>query len=269
MVKGETVSENAKMQSDSLTNKLALVTGGGTGIGRQFAETLAAMGAEVVICGRRREPLEEAARAIGDAGHLARPIVADVTDESDCRRLATELPGLDILVNNAGGGRLGPWQDVSPEEWRGVFALNLDAPFRLAQLFVPAMVDRGWGRVVNVSSVYGMVVGNPYFYPDFDWDSPAYVTSKHALIGLTKYVAVRTGGTGVTVNVISPGMFPDTEANRDRSSTESRRRLEMFTPVGRTGVVEDLSSALAFLVAPESGFVTGQNIVVDGGWTIW
>ncbi|HUB69996.1 MAG TPA: SDR family oxidoreductase [Acidimicrobiales bacterium] len=253
----------------SLSGRLALVTGGGTGIGRQFAETLAGLGAEVVVCGRRREPLEETARELSDAGHQARAMAADITEEADCRRLATELPNLDILVNNAGGGRLGPWQDVTPEEWRAVFALNLDAPFRLSQLFVPSMVQRGWGRVVNVASVYGMLVGNPFFYPDFDWDSPAYVTSKHGLIGLTKYLAVRTGGTGVTVNVISPGMFPDTEANRDRSSAESRRRLSTFTPVGCTGNVEDLSSALAFLVAPESGFVTGHNVVVDGGWSLW
>jgi NAD(P)-dependent dehydrogenase (short-subunit alcohol dehydrogenase family) len=264
------VSEEAKIRGgETLSGKIALVTGGGTGIGRQFAETLATMGAEVVICGPRREPLEETASAIREAGHLGRFMPADVTNESDCQRLATELPGLDILVNNAAEGRIGPWQDVSLEEWRAVMALNLDAPFRLAQLFVPSMVDRGWGRVVNVASVYGIVVGNPYFYSDFDWDSPAYVTSKHGLIGLTKYLAVRTGGTGVTVNAISPGMFPDTQANRDRSSTESRRRMSMFTPLGRTGNVEDLSSALAFVVAPESGFVTGHNVVVDGGWTAW
>jgi gluconate 5-dehydrogenase len=131
------------------------------------------------------------------------------------------------------------------------------------------MIERGWGRVINISSVYGMVIGNPYFYPDFDWDSPAYVTSKHALIGLSKYLAVRTADTGVTVNTISPGMFPYTEANIDRISAESMRRLRAFTPANRPGDVKDLASALLFLASPDSSFVTGQNVVVDGGWTLW
>jgi NAD(P)-dependent dehydrogenase (short-subunit alcohol dehydrogenase family) len=95
------------------------------------------------------------------------------------------------------------------------------------------------------------------------------VTSKHAVIGLSKYLAGRTARTGVTVNTISPGMFPDTEANRVHSSDESRRRVCAFTPMGRTGDVADLSSALMFLVSPDSSFVTGQNVIVDGGWTLW
>jgi len=139
----------------------------------------------------------------------------------------------------------------------------------LAQLLVPGMIERGWGRVINISSVYGLVTGNPFFYSDFDWDSPAYVTSKHALIGLSKYLAVRTGDTGVTVNTISPGMFPFTEANAARISAESMRRLREFTPARRPGDVQDLASALLFLASPDSSFVTGQNIVVDGGWTLW
>jgi NAD(P)-dependent dehydrogenase (short-subunit alcohol dehydrogenase family) len=139
----------------------------------------------------------------------------------------------------------------------------------LAQLLVPGMIERGWGRVINISSVYGLVTGNPFFYPDFDWDSPAYVTSKHALIGLSKYLAVRTGDTGVTVNTISPGMFPFTEANAARISAESVRRLREFTPARRPGDVQDLASALLFLASPDSSFVTGQNIVIDGVRTLW
>jgi NAD(P)-dependent dehydrogenase (short-subunit alcohol dehydrogenase family) len=265
--------------SDLLSGRRALVTGGGTGIGLQFAETLAGLGASVVICGRRAEPLESAASAIATRSIGARsigggtepvvPIPADVTSEEDRQRLVRRAGEIDILVNNAGYARLGPWETVPVGEWREVMNVNVEAPFCLAQLLVPSMIERGWGRVVNVASVYGMVAGNPYFYPDFDWDAASYVTSKHALIGLTKYLAIRTGGTGVTVNALSPGMFPDTEANRDMCSAESRRRLGMFTPERRTGDVEDLSSALTFLISPASGFVTGQNIVVDGGWTIW
>jgi NAD(P)-dependent dehydrogenase (short-subunit alcohol dehydrogenase family) len=252
-----------------LSGKRALVTGGGTGIGLQFAGTLASLGASVVICGRRAQPLESAAQSIVVGTEPVMAISADVTSDEDRQRLVRQAGAIDILVNNAGYARLGPWESVPVSEWREVMNVNIEAPFCLAQLLVPSMIERGWGRVVNVSSVYGMVAGNPYFYPDFDWDAASYVTSKHGLIGLTKYLAVRTGGTGVTVNALSPGMFPDTEANRDMCSEESRRRLRAFTPEGRTGDVEDLSSALTFLVSPASGFVTGQNIVVDGGWTIW
>jgi NAD(P)-dependent dehydrogenase (short-subunit alcohol dehydrogenase family) len=255
--------------SDILSGKRALVTGGGTGIGFQFAETLARLGASIVICGRRAQPLENAAGSISATTPAVTAIPADVTSDEDRRRLVRQAGDIDILVNNAGYARLGPWETVPVAEWREVMDVNVEAPFCLAQLLVPSMVERGWGRVVNVASVYGMLAGNRYFYPDFDWDAASYVTSKHALIGLTKYLAVRTGGTGVTVNALSPGMFPDTEANRDMCSDESRRRLRMFTPEGRTGDVEDLSSALTFLVSPASGFVTGQNVVVDGGWTIW
>ena len=254
--------------SQILSGRRALVTGGGTGIGLQFAETLARLGASVVICGRRAQPLESAAASIAETEPVV-PIPADVASDDDRQRLVRQAGEIDILVNNAGYARLGPWETVPVAEWREVMNVNVEAPFCLAQLLVPSMIERGWGRVVNVASVYGMLAGNPYFYPDFDWDAASYVTSKHALIGLTKYLAVRTGGTGVTVNALSPGMFPDTEANRDMCSTESRRRLGLFTPEGRTGDVEDLSSALTFLVSPASGFVTGQNIVVDGGWTIW
>jgi NAD(P)-dependent dehydrogenase (short-subunit alcohol dehydrogenase family) len=253
----------------ALSGRHALVTGGATGIGRQFAESLAQSGASVVICGRRLAPLEDTAQSIRSAGGIVGVIGADVTCEDDVLRLASEAGPVDILVNNAGYGRQGSWTKVTRDDWREVMAVNVEAPFRLAQVFVPPMIKRGWGRVVNVSSVYGLVVGNPYFYPDFDWDAAPYVTSKHALIGLSKYLAARTGGSGVTVNTISPGMFPDTEANRDHISAESRRRLSEFTPVGRVGEVSDLSSALLYLVSPDSSFVTGQNIVVDGGWTIW
>lgn len=191
-----------------------LITGGGTGIGRQFTESLAGAGAHVVICGRRAEPLAQAVAEITAAGGAATAVTADVSSEDDRRRLAAAAGPVDVLVNN-------------------------------------------------------LVTGNPFFYPDFDWDSPAYVTSKHALIGLSKYLAVRTGDTGVTVNTISPGMFPFTEANAARISAESMRRLREFTPARRPGDIEDLASALLFLASPDSSFVTGQNIVVDGGWTLW
>src|SRR5487761_1845807 len=243
-----------------LSGRRALVTGGGTGIGRQLAQTLALAGADVVICGRRSGPLEEAAAEIAALGGAVTAVEADVTSEDDLRRLAA-TGSVDILVNNAGGGRIEPWTEVTMAGWHDVLAVNLDAPFRLSQLLVPPMVERGWGRVVNIASVYGMVTGNPHMYPRLEWDNCAYVTSKHALLGLSKYLAVRTGATGVTVNAISPGMFPFTEATQEHSTEEALRRLRQFTPEGMTGEVRELASALLFLVSPDSTFVTGQNIV--------
>jgi gluconate 5-dehydrogenase len=254
--------------SSLLLGKRALVTGGGTGIGRAFADALSEHGAELVICGRRAGPLEKVAGELRSRGRAVTPVPCDVTHEDDLQSLLAAAGKIDILVNNAGYGLQAPWLEVSLNEWREVMAVNVEAPLRLAQLLVPGMIERHWGRVVNISSVYGMVVGNPYFY-DFDWDAASYVTSKHALIGLSKYLAVRTGGTGVTVNTLSPGMFPYTEANIDFVTPEGIERTSTFTPMKRVGDVRDLRSALLFLVSPESSFVTGQNIVVDGGWTIW
>ena len=254
--------------SSLLLGRRALVTGGGTGIGRAFTEALSEHGAELVICGRRAAPLEAVAAELRSRGRVVTSVPCDVTSEEGRKSLMTAAGEIDILVNNAGYGLQAPWTEVTLSDWRQVMAVNIEAPLRLSQIFVPAMIERHWGRVVNISSVYGMVVGNPYFY-DFDWDAASYVTSKHALIGLSKYLAVRTGGTGVTVNTLSPGMFPYTEANIDFVTPEGIERTSSFTPMKRVGDVKDLRSALLFLVSPESSFVTGQNVVVDGGWTIW
>lgn len=120
---------------------------------RQFTESLVAAGAHVVICGRRAEPLEQAAAEITAAGGAASAVVADVSREEDLQRLAKTAGPADVLVNNAGYGKRGPWTEVTPSEWREVMAVNVDAPFRLAQLLVSGMIERCWGRVVNISSV--------------------------------------------------------------------------------------------------------------------
>jgi NAD(P)-dependent dehydrogenase (short-subunit alcohol dehydrogenase family) len=255
-------------QQQLLDGKKAGVTGGGTGIGRALAEALSEHGAEVVICGRRAATLENMAAELRSLGRTVTSVRCDVTDEDDLQSLVAASGPIDILVNNAGYGLQAPWTEVSLSEWRQVMSVNVEAPFRLAQLFVPGMIDRHWGRVVNIASVYGVVAGNPDLY-DFDWDACSYVTSKHALVGLSKYLAVRTGGTGVTVNALSPGMFPYTEANIDLVKADGIERTSRWTPVKRVGDVNDLRSAILFLVSPGSSFVTGQNIVVDGGWTIW
>jgi gluconate 5-dehydrogenase len=251
-----------------LSGKHALVTGGGTGLGRQMAEALAEAGARVTICGRRAEPLKIAAAALVAAGRDAKWAVADVTNDADRRRLFAEVKGVDILVNNAALGERKPWLTVSIDEWRAILTLNLEAPFALSQVFVPPMIERKWGRVINISSIYGLIVGDPSLYGEWGIDLASYVASKHGLIGLTKHLAVVLGGTGVTVNALCPGMFPNTEQNASKSGGLAPG-LAARTPVKRVGNDTDLRAAIVYLASPGSAFYTGQSMVVDGGWTIW
>jgi NAD(P)-dependent dehydrogenase (short-subunit alcohol dehydrogenase family) len=251
-----------------LTGKRALVTGGGTGIGRALVTALAEAGAGIVICGRRSEPLEATASQARREGHAVQVIRADVTQEQDVQRLRAEAGDIDILVNNAGGAPRRAWREITPEQWRDVMRLNLDAPFRLAQLFSPAMVDRGWGRIINIASIYGVSVMDPARYPGMEGDNGSYAAAKHGLIGITRHLAAQLGRTGVTSNAISPGSIL-TERLGVMMSRQALETLAAATPVGRLGTPEDLQTAVLFLASPASGFVTGENIVVDGGWTIW
>ena len=251
-----------------LHGKRALVTGGGAGLGRQLTQALAEAGASIVICGRRREPLDSTAKSMRERGYVVSTIEADVTSEGDLERLRKGCGPIDILVNNAGYAIRCPWQDVSLTQWREVMSVNVEAPFRMAQIFVPAMVERGWGRVINVSSIYGVVAGDPSLYGDWGVDMASYFASKHALIGLTKHLAVMVGGTGVTVNALCPGPFPNTEANAV-DAEPLLRGLIARTPVKRLGNDYDLRAAVVYLASPGSSYYSGQNLIVDGGWTAW
>jgi NAD(P)-dependent dehydrogenase (short-subunit alcohol dehydrogenase family) len=257
------------LQLLSLAGRTALVTGAGTGLGRQMALGLAEAGANLVICGRRKAPLDDCATEAREYGVEVRVIQADVTSENDVQSLHSQAGRVDILVNNAGAGDLlKPWTEITMAEWRSVIALNLDAPFRLCQVFAPQMIDRRWGRIINISSIYGIVGGDPSRYPGLDWDVPAYFASKHGLNGITHYLAPRLAPYGVTINSIAPGMFA-TEQSRALLSQAVIDRLVDGTPMRRLGGSEDLKAAVVFLASPGSAFVTGQVIVVDGGWTVW
>ena len=252
----------------NLDGRRALVTGAGTGLGRQMTLGLVEAGADVVICGRRLDRLEETARIVlQQLDRTIETVAADVTDPVDVRRLAEAAGRVDILVNNAGLAPNQPWLELSLEEWRSVMALNVDAPFRLCQLLVPGMIGRGWGRVINIGSIYGHLGGDVRHYPDW-WDVPSYFVSKHALNGLTHYLAAKVAATGVTVNTLSPGGFSGSEQNEDISTPDAVRSFLDATPAKRLGGADDLKGAVVFLASEGSAFVTGQNLVVDGGWSI-
>lgn len=253
-----------------LSGRRALVTGGGTGLGRQIATGLARAGAAVTICGRRLDRLREAAAAIS-AAHpdvvRVSVVEADITNEADLERLRTAVEPLDVLVNSAALALHQPWTTTSVDEWRRTFALNLDAPFRLCQLFVPGMMARGWGRVINVASVYSLVGGDPQRYPGLEWDKPAYCVAKHGLHGLTHHLAARVAAYGVCVNTMSPGGFASSEQNQSLLTPEVEAALVREIPARRLGNDVDLQAAAVFLASPGSAYLTGHNLVVDGGWT--
>lgn len=255
----------------SLQGRRALVTGGGGGLGRQMALGFAEAGADLVICGRRADALERSAELLRPFGGEVVTVAVDVTVEEDVLRLGEAAGAVDILLNNAGIGPNQRWQDVPLAEWRRAFSLNVDAQFRLIQLFAPGMMERGWGRIINVASVYGKMGGNPDLYPGLDWDVPSYFASKHAVHGVTHYLAPRLAKHGVTINSLSPGGFAGSEQNEasGMGTDEMLRVFHAAVPAGRMGGPEDLKGAAVFLASPGSAYVTGQDLVVDGGWTVW
>lgn len=270
----------------SLEGKRALVTGGGTGLGRGIARGLAEAGAEVVVCGRRPGPLEETRATIVGEGGACEIVLADVTVEEDVLSLQAAAGRIDILVNNAAVMPVDAWDTMPIERFRSVVDVNLIAPFRMCQAFAPKMRDHGWGRVINIASVYGSIAGKPHLYPP-GWDKSHYVTSKHGIHGITRHLAVRLAPYGVTVNSMSPGgiagavgfgMTADEQSRAAFAMTEEERRTEAARtarflhdeiPMNRMGSQEEYAGAAVFLASPASGYITGQILIVDGGWTIW
>jgi NAD(P)-dependent dehydrogenase (short-subunit alcohol dehydrogenase family) len=260
------------------TPRVAVVTGAGTGLGRATAEVLGESGMAVVLVGRRSEAIEGVAVSGSfPAGALA--VSADVASAADRARIvasALERFGrIDALVNNAGISHREPLLSHGEEGWRRVMATNLDACFFLAQAVLPTMRAQGYGRIVNVGSVYGSLALNAALYPGmFGEDAngplrqPAYHTSKGGVLNLTRDLAAAVGRWGVTVNTLSPGMFM-TEQSRGIVSDEVVESLSAMTPVGRFGEPREIGYAVRYLVSEEAAFVTGAELRVDGGWSSW
>ena len=198
-------------------------------------------------------------------------IPADVTVEDDVQRIAAEAGQVDILCNNAGAGPNGPWPTVSLAEWRACFEINVDAPFRLCQVFAPSMMERGWGRIINISSVYGKMGGNPALYPGLDWDVASYFASKHAVHGITHYLAPRLAPYGVCINSLSPGGFSGSKMNEESGMVTDEMMAAFIeaVPMRRIGGPGDIAAAAVFMASPGAQYMTGQDVVVDGGWTVW
>ena len=258
--------------------RVAIVTGAGTGIGQAIALKLAESGVRTFIVGRRPAPLEETVARSPKANPIA-ALSADITDAADRSRAVQaaldRFGRIDILVNNAGVSSIAPLLSSTEEEWRRVMATNVDAAFFMAQAVLPSMRARQWGRIVNIGSVYGVLALNPSLYDAFTDEGtlgpkrqPAYHTSKGAILNLTRDLAAAVAKWKITVNTVSPGMVI-TEQSDGILSPEVERKLCDMTPLGRFGKPEEIAYAVRFLASDEAAFITGEEIRVDGGWTIW
>jgi 3-oxoacyl-[acyl-carrier protein] reductase len=245
----------------AMTGKTAIVTGAGTGIGRATAQLLARRGARVVAAGLQPERLRETVAEISAAGGEAIAIEADVSDPAAIEQVAARAQeafgGADVLVNNAAVYPIGPWHEMDAAQWDAVFATNIRGYFLLARAVRPQMVARGGGAIVNVSSVT-FFTGQALLL--------AYVASKGAVVGFTRALAREAGPEGIRVNAVAPGAFPTAATEIHADQDELWRGVLEAQSIKRRGEVDDVARAIAFFADEDSGFVTGQTLLVDGGW---
>lgn len=247
--------------SEFLKGKVALVTGASRGLGKAMAVALAREGVRVALVARDRAKLEETASEIGAAGGETVVFTADLTVEADVLRLEQEVKAalgpVQILINNAGVNLRKPVTEFTLQEWRGVMDANLTSVFLMCRAFVPQMKGTGYGRIINMTSIMSHVS-----LPE----RTAYSASKAGLLGFTRALAMELAGEGVTVVGISPGPFA-TEMNAALMNDPEKNRMFLERiPVHQWGQVEDIGALAVFLCSEQARFVTGTDIVIDGGW---
>ena len=244
-----------------LTGRRALVTGGSSGIGEAMARALGLAGARVVLMARDALKLGEAAQRLQAEGIDAEVLSVDLADvEAACAaaRVVQAQDGVDILANAAGINLRQPFGEVTPQAWQAQLALHLSAPFFLTQTLAPGMAARGWGRIINIASLQS--------YRAFDNGAP-YGAGKGGIVQLTRAIAQAWGRQGVTCNAIGPGFFPTALTAPVFADAALSERHAQQTCLGRNGALEDLQGVTVFLASHASAYITGQTLMVDGGYT--
>jgi NAD(P)-dependent dehydrogenase (short-subunit alcohol dehydrogenase family) len=245
----------------ALAGKSAVVIGGTSGIGLALARGLADAGADVAPVSRRQEQVDAAAKEVESRGRKAARVTADVADraslEAALRQTVAQLGKADILVNCAGITKRTPTLDVSDDEWSSILGTNLTGTWRACQVFGRHMLERGYGRIINIASLASFVGL---------FEVAAYTASKAGVAGLTRALAVEWGGRGVNVNAIAPGVYRTALNEKLLDGTERGKEFLMRTPMKRFGKVEELAGACVFLASDAASFVNGEVLAVDGGF---
>jgi NAD(P)-dependent dehydrogenase (short-subunit alcohol dehydrogenase family) len=250
------------MESKTLAGRVAVVTGGSRGLGKAMAMAVGSAGAGVALVARDAAALDAVAEQVRGEGAGVATFQTDVTDEAQVARLKDDVLArfgrVDIVINNAGVNVRKNVEDFTLEEWNRVLDTNLTSAFLMCRAFVPQMKGRGYGRIINMTSIMSHVS-----LPG----RAAYSASKAGLLGLTKTLALELAAEGITVVAISPGPFA-TEMNTPLIEDENlNRQFVSKIPVGRWGRVEEIGKLALYLCSPDAGFVTGTDILIDGGWT--
>jgi NAD(P)-dependent dehydrogenase (short-subunit alcohol dehydrogenase family) len=246
----------------SLAGRRALVTGGSSGIGEAMASALASAGAQVLLVARRAAELDAAAQRLQARGFPAQTLSVDLTDlpalGAAARVAEQRLGGIDILVNAAGINLRQPFAEVTPAAWHAQIAVHLGAPFFLTQALAPGMAARGWGRILNIASLQS--------YRAFA-DSAPYGSGKGGVVQLTRAIAQAWGRQGITCNAIGPGFFPTALTAPVFADATLADRHAAQTCIGRNGRLDDLHGVTVFLCSDAAPYITGQTLMVDGGYT--
>jgi NAD(P)-dependent dehydrogenase (short-subunit alcohol dehydrogenase family) len=241
-----------------LAGKRALVTGGNSGLGAAMARALGLAGARVTLVARREAELNAVAQQLRGEGIEAETLSVDLANVAALRAAAQRAGDIDLLVNAAGINLRQPFAEVTPEAWQTQLALHLGAPFFLTQALAPGMAARGWGRIINIASLQSHRA-----FPN----SAPYGAGKGGIVQLTRAIAQEWGGKGITCNAIGPGFFPTALTAPVFADATLAERHAQQTCIGRNGELADLHGVTVFLASNASAYITGQTLMVDGGYT--